>query len=218
MTTEQLEQRVNDSEPVRQLEQRIQNDRTLRVKGMAGSLLSLAALTLARRIGGIHLLVAGDRDEASYLCNDLTNLAGSGAAGTIFFYPTAYKRSVQTLREDPAGIVQRTAVLTALGNHSIPERPLLICTWPDALAEKVADRQRLADHTLRIRRGQHISMDALEQANTRDGAASSTSSHSATTSPTASTFSATTSTPSACSAWGASSRPRTATKWRSSPT
>ena len=163
MTTEQLEQRVSDSEPVRQLEQRIRNDRTLRVKGMAGSLLSLAALTLARRIGGIHLLVAGDRDEASYLCNDLTNLAGSGAAGTIFFYPTAYKRSVQTLREDPAGIVQRTAVLTALGNHSVPERPLLICTWPDALAEKVADRQRLADHTLRIRRGQHISMDALEQ-------------------------------------------------------
>ena len=36
--------------------------------------------------------------------------------------------------------------------------------------------------------------------------------------PPASLLSATTPTPSACSAWGASSRPGTATKWRSSPT
>ena len=162
MTIEQLEQRIGQCDSTRALEQRLATDRTIRLKGMAGSLLALVAGSVARRTGGVHLLVAGDRDEASYLCNDLTNLAPAKDTATILFYPTAYKRSVQTLREDPAGIVQRTAVLTALENHSDPKRPLLICTYPDALAEKVADRSRLAENILRLHRGQHIGMDDLE--------------------------------------------------------
>ena len=163
MTIEQLEQRIGDSASVRQLERRYDERNTLRIRGMAGSLFAIVAGHVARRKGGVHLIVAGDRDEASYLCNDLTNLAGSQAVGNILFYPTAYKRSVQTLREDPAGIVQRTAVLTALGSRKERSAPLIICTWPDALAEKVADRQRLAEHVLRIRKGERISMDDLEK-------------------------------------------------------
>lgn len=130
---------------------------------MAGSLLALAAGIIARRTGGVHLLVADDRDEASYLCNDLINIAGKDLPGAILFYPTAYKRSVQTRKEDPAGIVQRTAVLTALGNHTDPGKTLVICTYPEALAEKVADRERLAENILRIRKGQRIAMDTLEK-------------------------------------------------------
>lgn len=163
MTIDQLEQRIGGSDPVRQLEQRYAKEKTLRIKGMAGSLLALAAGIIARREGGVHLLVTDDRDEASYLCNDLTNIAGDKLPGAILFYPTAYKRSVQTLREDPAGIVQRTAVLTALGNHKDPKKPLIICTYPEALAEKVADRQKLAENMLRIRKGQRIAMDELEK-------------------------------------------------------
>ena len=163
MTIDQLVQRIAESGPVRELEARCAADKTLRLKGMAGSLLALAAGVIARRTGGVHLLVADDRDEASYLCNDLINLAGDQFPGAILFYPTAYKRSVQTQKEDPAGIVQRTAVLTALGNHTDPKKPLIICTYPEALAEKVADRQRLSENMLRIRKGQRIAMDALEK-------------------------------------------------------
>ncbi|MCC8063434.1 MAG: transcription-repair coupling factor [Rikenellaceae bacterium] len=163
MTIEELEQRIGGSVPVRQLEQRYDNDNTLRIKGMAGSLLALAAGIVARRKGGIHMLVADDRDAASYLCNDLINLVGNAFPGAILFYPTAYKRSVQTQKEDPAGIVQRTAVLTALGNHTDPEKALVICTYPEALAEKVADRERLTENMLRIRKGQRIAMDDLEK-------------------------------------------------------
>ncbi len=163
MTIEELEQRIGGSAPVRQLEQRYDNDNTLRVKGMAGSLLALAAGIVARRKGGIHMLVADDRDAASYLCNDLINLVGNALLGAILFYPAAYKRSVQTRKEDPAGIVQRTAVLAALGNHTDPGKALVICTYPEALAEKVADRERLAENMLRIRKGQRIAMDDLEK-------------------------------------------------------
>lgn len=163
MTIEELEQRIEGSAPVRQLEQRYDNDNTFRVKGMAGSLFALAAGIVARRKGGIHMLVADDRDAASYLCNDLINLVGNALPGAILFYPAAYKRSVQTRKEDPAGIVQRTAVLAALGNHTDPGKALVICTYPEAIAEKVADRERLAENMLRIRKGQRIAMDDLEK-------------------------------------------------------
>lgn len=163
MTTDQLVQRIAESQPVRELEKRCATDKTLRLRGIAGSLFALVAGTIVRRTGGVHLLVADDRDDASYLCNDLINLAGNRFPGAILLYPTAYKRSVQTRKEDPAGIVQRTAVLTALGNHADPGKPLIICTYPEALAEKVADRGRLAENMLRLRKGQRIAMDALEK-------------------------------------------------------
>lgn len=87
MTIEQLEQRIGDSASVRQLERRYDERNTLRIRGMAGSLFAIVAGHVARRKGGVHLIVAGDRDEASYLCNDLTNLAGSQAVGNILFTP-----------------------------------------------------------------------------------------------------------------------------------
>ncbi len=164
MTIEELVRRIDASDALRELDRAFGRQRSLRIKGMAGSLLALVAGSLAGKRGGVHLLVAGDRDEASYLCNDLINLNGALAAeNRILFYPTAYKRSVQSHREDPAGIVQRTAVLTALAGYRDSAAPLLICSYPEALAEKVADRQRLAERILKLRRGQRIGMDQLEQ-------------------------------------------------------
>ncbi|WP_294600195.1 transcription-repair coupling factor [uncultured Rikenella sp.] len=163
MTIEQLVQRIDESAPQSELRERAAAERTLRLRGMAGSLLAFAIRGLVRRQGGIHLVVADDRDDASYLCNDLINIAEEEFPGAILFYPTAYKRSVQTRREDPAGIVQRTAVLTALAGHDGSGKPLVICTYPEALAEKVADRQKFSENLLRVRKGQRIGMDELER-------------------------------------------------------
>lgn len=163
MTTDQLEQRLSSCGAMQQLEKQYAGSRTIRIKGVSGSLFSFIVAAAARRQGGVHLVVADDRDDASYLCNDLTNLIGDKLPGAILFYPTAYKRSVQTQKEDPAGIVQRTAVLGALGAHCDPKAPLIICTYPEALAEKVADRTRLAQNTLHIRKGEKVDMDTLEQ-------------------------------------------------------
>lgn len=162
MTTEQLEQRIASCGAMQQLEKQYAESRTIRLKGVSGSLLSFAVAVTARQQGGVHIIVTDDRDEASYLCNDLTNLRQDNSGGILFF-PTAYKRSVQTLKEDPAGIVQRTAVLGALGGHSDPKKPLIICTYPEALAEKVADRTRLAQNTLHIRKGEKADMDLMEE-------------------------------------------------------
>ena len=59
----------------------------------------------------------------------------------MFFFPTGYKRSIQYGQEDPSGLVQRTTALNAL--RSAADKPLILCTYPEALTEKVADRERL---------------------------------------------------------------------------
>lgn len=168
MTLEQLERRMADYTAMRQLEKQYQKSRTLRIKGVSGSLLSFIVTGTAQgQAPCIHLLVSGDRDEAAYLCNDLCNLRpGWRDQGRILLFPTAYKRSVSTQKEDPAGIVQRTAVLTALAGWTngidTSGLPLVICTYPEALAEKVVDKVKLGKSTLRITAGTDLPMDRLE--------------------------------------------------------
>ena len=53
MTIEQLEQRIGQCDSTRALEQHLATDRTIRLKGMAGSLLALVAGSVARRTGGV---------------------------------------------------------------------------------------------------------------------------------------------------------------------
>lgn len=165
MTVEQLEERIADSSAIRQLDKQYAKSRTLRIKGVSGSLLSFILTRTAGGQKGIHLIVSEDRDSAAYLTNDLCNLRPQWRdGGRILLFPTAYKRSVRTQKEDPAGIVQRTAVLAAVRNFEIQNsEPLIICTYPEALAEKVADRQKLGESTLRITAGEKREMDKLEE-------------------------------------------------------
>ena len=80
----------------------------------------------------------------------------------MFFFPTGYKRSIQYGQEDPSGLVQRTAALNAL--RGAADKPLIVCTYPEALAEKVADRERLSDSVLKLRRGDSLSTAFVEEA------------------------------------------------------
>lgn len=138
---------------------------TLRIKGVSGSLFSL--LVALDRRHSVVVCVMEDRDAASYLYNDLYNiLESSSAQDRVMLLPTAYKRAISSEREDPSGIVQRTAVLTALSairsGSDRSELPLIIATWGEALAEKVVSRERLDHATLRIAHGDRLSMDFVE--------------------------------------------------------
>lgn len=133
--------------------------RTIKLRQVAGSLFSYAINITSRAHGGVHIVVADDRDAAAYLCQDLCRLTPAGA----LFFPTAYKRSIQSQREDSAGIVQRTAALGALGRYDNPAVPLVICTYPEALTEKVAQPKRLSQNTIHVQRGEKLDIAYLEE-------------------------------------------------------
>ena len=159
MTIAELEQIFTDQQAFRQLTESIRPGSTVQLASLVGSSLSLVAHGAIARLGGVHVLVAEDRDAAGYLYNDLYPLTGGEG---LFFFPTGYKRSIQYGQEDPSGLVQRTTALNAL--RSAADKPLILCTYPEALTEKVADRERLSDSVLKLRRGDNLSTAFVEEA------------------------------------------------------
>mgnify|MGYP005801645561 CR=1 FL=1 len=122
--------------------------RVVALSRLAGSAYAFVAAAALRQLGGIHIFVCEDRDEAAYFCNDLYALVGEER---VLFFPTGYKRSARFDREDASGMVQRTAALNAV--RSFQEGFLALCTYPDALVEKVADQEEIAACALRLRVG-----------------------------------------------------------------
>ncbi len=129
---------------------------TVGVERLAGSAFALAAAAALRRMGGVHVFVAPDRDSAGYLANDLFNLGVES-----MFFPTAYKRSIQFGQQDASGIVQRTGVLNAIRGFD-GDGFTAVCTWPEALAEKVVSRSEMVEKTLALRVGETVSMSTVE--------------------------------------------------------
>ncbi|MDR2890630.1 MAG: transcription-repair coupling factor [Alistipes sp.] len=146
----------------------------------------MATVAAMRRLGGVHVFVSSDRDSAAYLAGDLYNLGVES-----MFFPTAYKRSIRFGEQDPSGVVQRTAALNALRafegagaaanqsgaktlknaspngaktlkNASPNGGFLAICTYPEALTEKVASREDMAAKTMTLTVGESVSMSTVE--------------------------------------------------------
>ena len=124
---------------------------------VGGAFLFYMAAAVARN-GGVHILACEDKDAAAYALNDLYALLGEES---VLFFPSAYKRSVIYGAEEAESVVMRTGVLNALKNHQTGH--LVIVTYPDALAERVADMAGLTAESLHIKRGDRMEVSALEE-------------------------------------------------------
>ena len=127
---------------------------------LVGGALSFYAAAAVAKVGGVHVFVAEDRDAAAYLTNDFYALLDERQ---VFFFPSSWKRSVAYGAEDAQGVVQRTAALNALRNFG-GKGYLVLCTYPEALAERVADAETLQQGLIRVRVGDRLSIEVLEQA------------------------------------------------------
>ena len=127
---------------------------------LVGGALPFYAAAAVARVGGVHVFVAEDRDAAAYLLNDFYALLDERR---VFFFPSSWKRSVAYGSEDAQGVVLRTAALNALRSFDGQDY-LVVCTYPEALAERVADGQTLQQDTIDVRVGDKISIEVLQQA------------------------------------------------------
>ena len=115
-----------------------------------------------RQIGGQHLIVCADKEDAAYFYNDLESLLGESGMDyskkQVLFYPTSYKRPYEPEKADNTYILSRTEVLQRV---STSERKTLIVSYPEALSEKVFTRKLLAKNTFKIKVGDKINLDFL---------------------------------------------------------
>ncbi len=115
-----------------------------------------------RRMGGQHLIVCADKEDAAYFYNDLESLLGERGMDyskkQVLFYPTSYKRPYEPEKPYNTYILSRTEVLQRV---STSERKTLIVSYPEALSEKVFTRKLLAKNTFKIKVGDKINLDFL---------------------------------------------------------
>ncbi|MEG0807983.1 MAG: transcription-repair coupling factor [Alistipes sp.] len=156
---EQLAQFAAGSDSLSQLcrKQKIQRT-TVHLQELVGGALSFYAAAAVAQTGGVHLFVAEDRDAAAYLMNDFYNLLDEKQ---IYFFPSSYKHSVATGVEEAQGVVQRTSTMHAVRN--LTQGYLVICTYPEALAERVVDAESQRRGTIAVKVGDKISIAVLEQ-------------------------------------------------------
>ena len=136
--------------------------RHVQLKGLTGSAPALLLSALSGAVDGCHLIVLNERESAAYFFNDLENIAGEKdevfARKKILYYPTSYKRSSDYDQADKSNALARSEVFNRLSGSA---RRKIIVTYPEALAEKIITRQRLAKYTLKLNTGQDTSMDDL---------------------------------------------------------
>lgn len=101
------------------------------------------------------IIVTDDSDSAGYLYNDLCQISGPESVG---IFPSGYKRDIKYGQPDSAQRILRTEALNALTEEGSGMRYLV--TYPEALAEKVADASTIADNSIRLKKGdRHIMSD-----------------------------------------------------------
>ena len=143
---EQLAQFAAGSKALPRLCREYKKERaTVHLKELVGGALSFYAAAAAAKTGGVHVFVAEDRDAAAYLMNDFYNLLDEKQ---VYFFPSSYKRSVAYGAEDAQGVVQRTAAMSAVKGFT--KGYLIVCTYPEALAERVADAETLRRDTIAV--------------------------------------------------------------------
>jgi transcription-repair coupling factor (superfamily II helicase) len=129
----------------------------LTITGLTGSAKAIVMAGALSQKPTTHVVILPEKEDAAYFYNDLTSLIG---AETIFFFPGTYKRSVMYDQTEPANIILRAEVLNFLSSG---KRKCIIVTYPESIMEKVVSKSNLKKNTFSIRKGDHLSIEFLEE-------------------------------------------------------
>lgn len=127
------------------------------LKGLAGSSLSFVLAETFNKQDLPFLVIFNDKEEAAYYLNDLERIIGED---NVLFYPGSYRRPYQIEETDNANVLLRAEVLNRINSR---KKPAVIVSYPDALFEKVLTRKELDKNTLKMKLGDTLSLDFLNE-------------------------------------------------------
>ena len=133
------------------------SNKNIQIKGLTGSSLSFVLANVFTNTELPLLAIFNDKEEAAYYLNDLERLINED---DVLFYPGSYRRPYQIEETDNANVLLRAEVLNRINSR---KKPALIVTYPDALFEKVITRKELDKNTLKIKLGDTLSLDFLNE-------------------------------------------------------
>jgi len=128
------------------------------LSGLVGSARSIVCAVIFNEWKQGHFLcILNDLEEAGYFYHDCCRMLDEDQ---VLFFPSGFKRNIRYGQRDPASEILRTEVLSLLNTN---DKPYLIVTHPEALAEKVVSHQSLKKNTLSISQGEKIDRSFVEE-------------------------------------------------------
>ncbi len=131
-------------------------DKLLGGKSLCTSAYALAGSAPALLFAGMTprqsptLIIGDSLDDAGYLYHDISRILGEEA---VLMFPSGYKRDIKYGQVDAPSQILRTEVLNNW--HTNPHLRYVI-TYPDAIAERVASKDTIDRHTLRLKQGDTV--------------------------------------------------------------
>ncbi len=127
------------------------------LSNLVGSSLSFVISETFKTADKPYLFICNDKEEAAYYLNDLEQLLGEK---NVLFYPGSYRRPYQIEETDNANVLLRSEVLNRINSR---KKPAVIVTYPTALFEKVVTKKELEKNTLKVTRGENLSLDFINE-------------------------------------------------------
>ncbi|HBH24272.1 MAG TPA: transcription-repair coupling factor [Cytophagales bacterium] len=134
------------------------SDNKIQLKGLTGSQDAVLLAALHANTHQNFLVVLHDKEEAAYFHNDMQNLMSHRE---ILFYPTSYKRPYEFEEIENANILMRAEILNRI-NHKLTTGEIIV-SYPEALTEKVINKQSLSNNTYSINIGDEVNPEFLTE-------------------------------------------------------
>ena len=131
-------------------------NRIISIDGLAGSAAAMLFSALPKKETP-YLIIANDLDEAGYLYFDLCQITGE--THTLIF-PSGYKRDIKYGQIDAPSEILRTEVLNKWHTDNAVQ---WVVTYPEALAERVSERQKVEGSTITLARGGTADLVEIEK-------------------------------------------------------
>ncbi|MEG1634167.1 MAG: transcription-repair coupling factor [Rikenellaceae bacterium] len=152
---------IEKFEQSEQIDEIINSDtQSICVSGLTGSSTAIAIGSVAKKSGGVHVVVLDSKDEAGYFYNDLTSFWDNHK---IFYFPSGYKRSIIYGESKPAGVVQRNNLLAHIQEGIAKNSYTIICTYAEAIIEKTLTKKELSSNSATLYLGEKYSIDFIEE-------------------------------------------------------
>jgi len=135
----------------------------LQLRGLVGSQDAVVAAATAHHAHP-NVFVLHDKDEAALFMADLRHLLPDGPEALLF--PSSYKRPYEFDETENANVLMRAEVLNQLNASrqasviALGTAPLIV-TYPEALSEKVINRQSLVQNTFTAKVGDKLDVNFL---------------------------------------------------------
>lgn len=155
LETKDLLQKYLPSQIIAKLTEKLKGEGKYRLMNNAGSVTSLIVSAMVQVRPGLRVVVLNDREEAAYFYNDVLTFVDESR---VSFLPSSYRRTVSDEEKDGDSVLVRTEVLKNMSNKQTE----LLVTYPEALAERVVDKQVLADMSVTVNKGDTLSVSFLE--------------------------------------------------------